>query len=758
LDDFTITVNPTAYALTLIEAGVIKDVAEDLVAPYFAAYDWGDSTLYEYMGFTNIEAVSFYQTYSVIRVKGGIVSFDGSSQIIPSHVQVQQMIQELLDPTDGSPGLTQALQETQDFSYVVETMYDVLWEPTLSPTMVTTTIAPLAAPTENYNPIFSDNDVAPPKHASTETSIPLLAGVVVAVLLLASAAALLVYRRRKSAAVWLKNADHNHPEEDDELEETTSKKALHVRDAAAISDAGSSRLGRLLSATATAVHGGAIRNADSEATPPQSSSEESEYDYFSDYDVEDAIVVEPTILPVHEHFEVVEQDDQVTILDQNNDMVEEREDMSNTAGNEPESLSTPEAFATAALAGSSGFDRWSDVSSNHSRDSNSDDDQHEFKPDESWDFNDNDDDNEAVVDDPFQTPNDGPLNDQTPLLGHKLEDDSEESCDFIDAVCSDDNDSDAILADPFQTASNIPSNDEKPLLRHLGTYKLEKVLTSNSDRRRRSKSAPPRVKDRLLRRESKSDEESSESIDATCSNDDASDAVLAALLRPISSNDKARQRHLDNYKLENILTSDSNERRRSKSVPPVKDRSTVNRKPLLRHALHDSEESCDLTDATGTCNSNDDNSDSILKSPFQTPRNMLSNDEKSLLRHLGTCKLEKVPTSKVGKRRRSKSVPPVKDRSIIDRKPLLRNEWHDGEEPCEITDATGTCNSNDDDSDAVLTDPFQTPSSIPSNDETPLLRHLGAYKLERVLTSDLDKRRRSKSAPPSVKNPSTVDL
>jgi hypothetical protein len=762
LDDFTITVSPTAYALTLAQAAEIKDVAEDLVAPYFGTYDWGDSTLYEYMGFTNIEAVSFYQTYSVIRIKGGIVSFDGSSQVIPSHVQVQRMIQELLDPTDGSQGLTEALQETQDFSYVVETIYDVLWEPTLSPTMEGTTVAPVAGPTENIVPIVSDKDIDTHKGASTEMSIPLLTGMVAAVLLLVTAAVLLVYRRRKSAAVWLKNANHIHPEEDD-LESLTSKKALHVRDAAAISDAGSSRLGRLLSATAAAVHGGAVRNTGSEATPPQSSSEESEYDYVSEYDVEDAVVVEPTILPVHDHFEVAEQSNQVTILDQDNDRLEEREGVSNTAGSETDRLSKPEAFAATSLADTKGFDQWSDVSSNHSHDTTSDEDQHEFKPDESWDFNDNDDDSEAVVDDPFQTPNDVLPNDQKPLLGHKLEDDDEDARDMIDSrgPCNsnDDDDSDAVLVDPFQTPNTMPSNDETPLLRHLGTYKLEKILTSDSDRRRRSKSAPPRVRDRRLRRESKSDEESCEVIDANCNKDDDSDAGLAALLQTLSSKDKPRQQHIGKYKLRNILAGDWNERRRSKSVPSVKDRSAINRKPLLRNLLHDREESSEWTDATVMCKSNDHESDSTLKMHFQAPSSTPSNDEKSHLQHIGSCKLEQIPTSKLGKRGRSKSVPPDKDRSIVYRKPLFQNEWHDGEQPLYLSDATSSCNSSgDENSDATLTDPFQTYHTILSNDETSLLRRFGAYTLEKALTSDSDKRRRSKSAPPLVTNPSALDL
>jgi hypothetical protein len=97
----------------------------------------------------------------------------------------------------------------------------------------------------------------------------------------------------------------------------------------------------------------------------------------------------------------VEQDNHVvTVIDHVIDVLEKREDAPNTVGNESECLSSLPVLAAAAPAGKTGFDRWSDVSSNYSLYSTSDDDQQEFKPNESWDFHDNDDDSEALVDDP----------------------------------------------------------------------------------------------------------------------------------------------------------------------------------------------------------------------------------------------------------------------------------------------------------------------------------------------------------------------
>ena len=53
LDAFTITVSPTPDGISLVKAGEVKDIAEELVESYFQSFDWGPSTVYQYMGFTN---------------------------------------------------------------------------------------------------------------------------------------------------------------------------------------------------------------------------------------------------------------------------------------------------------------------------------------------------------------------------------------------------------------------------------------------------------------------------------------------------------------------------------------------------------------------------------------------------------------------------------------------------------------------------------------------------------------------------------
>lgn len=93
--------------------------------------------------------------------------------------------------------------------------------------------------------------------------------------------------------------------------------------------------------------------------------------------------------------------------------------------------------------------RSSNVSSEHSLcHSMSDDDDHqEFNLDESWDFNDNVDDSIGIVGDPFRTPTATPVDDKKPSLGPVLD-----------------------------------------------TYKLHNVTARGGEKRRRSKSAPPRTK------------------------------------------------------------------------------------------------------------------------------------------------------------------------------------------------------------------------------------------------------------------------
>eukprot|EP00544_Gedaniella_sp_CCMP2646_P003279 CAMPEP_0202507430 /NCGR_PEP_ID=MMETSP1361-20130828/51719_1 /ASSEMBLY_ACC=CAM_ASM_000849 /TAXON_ID=210615 /ORGANISM="Staurosira complex sp., Strain CCMP2646" /LENGTH=1296 /DNA_ID=CAMNT_0049141551 /DNA_START=26 /DNA_END=3916 /DNA_ORIENTATION=+ len=151
LDAFTITVSPTPNDLDLSEARKVKEIAEELVKAYFESYDWGPSTLYYYMNFTDVDSVLSYQIaapYSIIRVKGGIVSFDGISTVIPTDAEIQNMIKEQLDPSDGKgAGLTVALQATADFSYVQETIYDVLLGPTSYTVVMPTSAPPTEPPT-----------------------------------------------------------------------------------------------------------------------------------------------------------------------------------------------------------------------------------------------------------------------------------------------------------------------------------------------------------------------------------------------------------------------------------------------------------------------------------------------------------------------------------------------------------------------------------------------------------------------------------
>jgi hypothetical protein len=125
-------------------------------------------------------------------------------------------------------------------------------------------------------------------HSSKGATIPVIAGSAAGLLLLASLAVLLVYKRRRQKAAWRKNVSHLNDVQEGDLEQA-------IKDSDAVmSEAGSSRLGRLLLSTAGTVHGGSHTTMNpSEATPSQSSSD----DDFSAFDG-CTTSVEPIIVPI----------------------------------------------------------------------------------------------------------------------------------------------------------------------------------------------------------------------------------------------------------------------------------------------------------------------------------------------------------------------------------------------------------------------------------------------------------------------------
>ena len=725
LDDFIITISPCEFALTPIQGAAVRDVAEEIVKQYFDMYDWGPNTLYQYMGFTNVASVAFSNSESAIAINGGIVSFDGSSTEVPTHVEIQAMIQELLHPADATQyGLTEALQNTQDFSYVEESGYEIMWQPTPAPTVSPTDTEPEREEDE-VTPIVSDSAPGAVKDSPSDSgSTGVIAGVIAGILMLSIAALLLVHRHRRREAAWRENAQHVHPQDDD-LEEGVSKKALHTRDATAMSDAGSSRVGRLLSATAAAVQGGRGMSCNqSEATPPQTSSEESQDDEFSQFEGIEVIDIEPTIVAVHERFQVIEKED-MTLSTKDHGGISQWQGIPSPPGDTSVCLSTPTVVAPAAL-GPANFDQWNEVSSNHSQDLLSDNDQEEFTPDKTWDFDDCESD---VVDDPFQTPDSMPVDDRRPLLQRmdacRLEYGQGQTSDLEKRRSKslppgksrvyNESDGDGV-EDPSQTPSDYLVDDEKPLLQHLGTYELEnvQVTTDGSNKQhRRTLSAPCEFSD-------------SESA--------APDNIQA----------KPHKQYLRSYISEKAQGSAHDlKRRRSKSLPPGKSRDYNER------------------DGDG------------VEDPSQTPSICLVDDEKPLLRHLGTYELENVQVTTDGsnkQHRRTLSAPcdfSDSESAAPDNiqakphKPLLRylrsyisekaqGSAHDLKRRRSKSLPSGKSRDyNERDGDG-MEDPSQTPSICLVDDEKPLLQHLGTYELEnaQVTRDDSNKRhRRTLSAP-----------
>ena len=141
-------------------------------------------------------------------------------------------------------------------------------------------------------------------HSSRSAIVPGIAGSAVGLLLLSSLAVFLVNKRRREKAVWRKNGTHLRAvQEEDDVEQAIKSNGP------VMSEAGSSRLGRMLLSTAATVHCGVrATKHQSEATPSQSSSD----DDFSGFDGGDfdgcGISVEPIILPIDtdEYMESIE--------------------------------------------------------------------------------------------------------------------------------------------------------------------------------------------------------------------------------------------------------------------------------------------------------------------------------------------------------------------------------------------------------------------------------------------------------------------
>ena len=774
LDDFTIAVSPTTYALTMTEASAIKDIAEELVEAYFEAYNWGDQTIYQYMGFTNIESVSFYdQSYSVIRIKGGLVSFDGSSSVIPSQLEIQSMIQEQLDPTDGGNGLTEALQATEDFSNVTETIYDVLWEPTPAPSVaLPPTPSPVAAtttpePSSGLVQVPVEGNPAPratDSQSSGSSLLAVVAGIAGGLFLLATVAVLFIHQRRRRKAAWRKNANHVHPAQDDDLEQVITKND------AVMSEAGSSRLGRLLGATAAAVQSGGRFPAShgGDVTPPQSSSEESSGD-FSEFDGE-AVSVEPIILPIDTY-----------------DYVHENVDMD---------TSTDLESGVAALLSMQGV----------SQEANVDSEKDNVDGEEAVLFlnarepNDNSFDGEGAVSvEPMIVPI--VVEDYLDVEKTETEVDAKREAEatatsslrraslFVDTRASDDNfcaGEGAVSVEPFI----IPFVAEDDLdVEKIETEVIDAERESENTATLSSNSASQEVKvdakidgnnvkqTSPLVETDNDNEESGEDVEKQVYAEHESDLMLLVDTNDHTNEEEEQDKGVEDIEMlfnmqqesDFMLLVDTNgnnddeedervqdiemlfNRERDAELPlrqgddeprnatqeliclpttpafatlectPYNPWSDVSSHRSQEASLTDDDQQEFKPDESWDFNDNDDDSTDIVDDPFQTPSTLPTNDKKPLLRHLGTFSLE---------------APRASDENV------------DSE----------AATTTDTDSDAIVIDPFQTPINTQVDDEKPLLsRILGSYKLDKVETSDPEKRRRSRSAPPLVKN-RTIDL
>jgi len=771
LDDFTMTISPTAYALTMVQASEIKDIAEELVEAHLEQYDWGPSTLYQYMGFTNIEAVSFYdQSYSVIRVKGGIVSFDGSSESIPSQVEIQEMIQQTLDPAGGG-GLKKALQATEDFAYVTETIYEVLWEPTPAPSVATVpppTLSPVTPKTSSTPPpspgLVSVPVVDSDGNGGTASSLlPVIAGIAAGLVLLATAAVLLVYQRRRNKAAWRKNADHTFPADDD-LEQHAMSKSDAV-----VSEAGSSRLGRLLTA---AVHGSRGGNM-SEATPPQSSSDEG--DSFSEFD--DGVSVEPIIVPI-----------------------DNTEDYVNTVESEELEPGIAELVALQIVSQELKQGREPDIEEGVVFVDNSGDSEADFS-----EFNE-----ECAV---FVEPLIVPIK-KDDYGGAEKE--KETKCDVgqVREVGDATGDTQPFKTEIFSEEDSTEAGDGdkcKVAVRAVGQENdvgetppsTTEILLKEDEGRVEADSVDVDDEEAPLLLGSDTTEAESQAIveDIKMQLDSAQDRDLLALAKIVANKNETEENTetpvytaqqdsdlmtlIDSSDVDTAKVVDEAEallgaEQESILIPSAVDNSEVVETAAVRintdedsevqvPAWQELDESHQVTrelaflEAPPNCaalgcspynrwsevssthsrapslsdddqlefkpdeswdfNDNDDDSTDLVDDPFQSPSALEANDTKPLLQHTGTLSLETQTSS---------------------------GESAGGDPPSLVQ----SC-----DSDTTSDDPFQTPSTVPMNDEKPLLRRiLSTYKLDKIATSDSERQRRSRSAPPPSSRRRSTDL
>ena len=229
--------------------------------------------------------------------------------------------------------------------------------------------------------------------------------------------------------------------------------------------------------------------------------------------------------------------------------------------------------------------RWSDVSSVHSlclsMSDGDDDDHQEFTLDETWDFNDNADDSIDVVNDPFLAASTLSSNDTSPLLGNsgtgsfKKQTASDETVNSNASSDEVDNDSDASLGDPFQTPSTSPMNDDAPLLGQvLDTYKLEKIT---GEKRRRSKSAPPRTDGNSGTERFKKRMASDETVNSNASSDKGDDDSDVSLSDPFQTSTTTPVNEIDDAAVSKggAVLSESEERTEEKDTDKGDDDSDV---------------------------------------------------------------------------------------------------------------------------------------------------------------------------------------
>eukprot|EP00549_Striatella_unipunctata_P022191 CAMPEP_0118698890 /NCGR_PEP_ID=MMETSP0800-20121206/15507_1 /TAXON_ID=210618 ORGANISM="Striatella unipunctata, Strain CCMP2910" /NCGR_SAMPLE_ID=MMETSP0800 /ASSEMBLY_ACC=CAM_ASM_000638 /LENGTH=589 /DNA_ID=CAMNT_0006598871 /DNA_START=51 /DNA_END=1820 /DNA_ORIENTATION=+ len=261
LPDFFLNVCPTLEVLTLEQAKDVRDIAESVIETALREFvGWDGDIQFEYFRFAAVLAIDASimnsMSCSSIEINGAVASFNvpNDNDQLPTREKMQGLAYDALYPMDGTLGFLDALRAHGSFDFVSSVQHNpITKEPTMPPTSIPTK-TPTLAPT--FSEILNDSIITEKFNNGGQDSftiIPLLMAAGAGIILTSVLSFFVVnYRRRR--AYWREEVVHKYNADETNMNQARQK-YLHSQDSLQPgqsdnnSDAGSSRLGRLLAAT-----------------------------------------------------------------------------------------------------------------------------------------------------------------------------------------------------------------------------------------------------------------------------------------------------------------------------------------------------------------------------------------------------------------------------------------------------------------------------------------------------------------------------